>query len=67
MLEKGSSEKWPQQLKFLTGNNRMNITPLLQYFEPLSKFLDENVNSDDIGWNAKGIQANNWQKYINKS
>ncbi len=59
MLEKGSSEKWPQQLEFLTGYDRMNINPLLEYFKPLSDFLDQNVKPEDIGWNANGIQTNN--------
>jgi peptidyl-dipeptidase A len=59
MLKKGSSEKWPQQLEFLTGYDRMNINPLLEYFKPLSDFLDQNVKPEDIGWNANGIQTNN--------
>jgi peptidyl-dipeptidase A len=65
MLEKGSSEKWPQQLEILTGYDRMNIDPLLEYFKPLSDFLDQNVKPEDIGWNARGIQTNNLQNNIN--
>jgi len=55
MLQLGSSQKWPEQLKLVTGTDKMDVQPLLDYFEPLEKYLDEVLVDQTIGWTASGI------------
>lgn len=55
MLSKGSSEEWPQLLERLTGKKELSADPLLEYFEPLDHFLDEQLKGVQIGWNYSGI------------
>ncbi|OQV24979.1 Angiotensin-converting enzyme [Hypsibius exemplaris] len=52
MLSMGSSEPWPNALEKVTGSRKMDAAPLLEFFEPLIKYLHEvNVkNGDVIGW-----------------
>ncbi|MEY4729643.1 MAG: hypothetical protein RL020_801 [Pseudomonadota bacterium] len=41
MLEKGSSQAWPQTLKLITGEESMDASAILDYYAPLKKWLDE--------------------------
>ena len=41
MLAMGQSRPWPEALKALTGEDKMDATALLDYFAPLQKWLDE--------------------------
>lgn len=41
MLEMGQSRPWPEALKALTGEEKMDATAILDYFAPLKKWLDE--------------------------
>ncbi len=41
MLAMGMSRPWPEALKALTGEDRMDATAILDYFAPLKKWLDE--------------------------
>jgi len=41
MLVMGQSRPWPDALEALTGERRMDAGALLEYFAPLSKWLDE--------------------------
>jgi len=41
VLEMGKSRPWPEALKALTGENRLDATAILDYFAPLKKWLDE--------------------------
>ncbi len=41
MLEKGSSQPWPQTLKLMTGEENMDASAILDYYAPLKKWLDE--------------------------
>jgi peptidyl-dipeptidase A len=41
MLAMGQSRPWPEALKALTGEERMDATAILDYFAPLKKWLDE--------------------------
>ena len=54
MLQKGSSEKWPDQLEALTGSRDMDVQPLLDYFKPLNEFLDKELGSEKLGWTFNG-------------
>ncbi len=41
MLEMGLSRPWPEALKTLTGEDKMDATAILDYFAPLKNWLDE--------------------------
>ncbi|MBZ5551763.1 MAG: M2 family metallopeptidase [Acidobacteriia bacterium] len=41
MMEMGQSLPWPQELKALTGEDRMDASAILDYFAPLKQWLDE--------------------------
>jgi peptidyl-dipeptidase A len=41
MLEMGKSKPWPEALKAITGEDRMDATAMLDYFAPLKAWLDE--------------------------
>ena len=40
MLALGQSRPWPEALKLLTGEEKMDATAILDYFAPLKKWLD---------------------------
>jgi peptidyl-dipeptidase A len=40
MLEMGQSRPWPDALEAMTGERRMDASALLEYFQPLSEWLD---------------------------
>uniref|UniRef100_UPI00398E42E0 angiotensin-converting enzyme 2-like n=1 Tax=Pristiophorus japonicus TaxID=55135 RepID=UPI00398E42E0 len=60
MLKLGKSESWTRALQKVTGQTRMNATPLLKYFAPLYTWLkkDNELNGRMIGW------VTNWSPYI---
>jgi peptidyl-dipeptidase A len=41
MMEMGQSHPWPEALKALTGEDKMDASAILDYFAPLKKWLDE--------------------------
>ena len=41
MLELGQSRPWPEALKTMTGEDKMDATAILDYFAPLKTWLDE--------------------------
>ncbi|MBV8859991.1 MAG: M2 family metallopeptidase [Acidobacteria bacterium] len=41
MLEMGRSRPWPEALKELTGEDRMDATAIIDYYAPLKAWLDE--------------------------
>lgn len=41
MLAMGLSRPWPEALKALTGEDKMDATAILDYFAPLKRWLDE--------------------------
>jgi len=41
MLEMGQSRPWPDALEAITGERAMDATAILDYFEPLKRWLDE--------------------------
>lgn len=58
MLKLGSSIPWPEQLKQFTEGTKnetseMSAFALIEYFEPLIKFLDDSLaelNVTDFDW-----------------
>ncbi len=41
MLEMGASKPWPEALKAMTGEDKMDATAIIDYFAPLKTWLDE--------------------------
>ncbi|XP_067422246.1 angiotensin-converting enzyme 2 [Emydura macquarii macquarii] len=52
MLALGRSEPWTKALENITGETKMNATPLLHYFEPLYQWLIKNNTGRSVGWNT---------------
>ncbi|MFO6447563.1 M2 family metallopeptidase [Erythrobacter sp. NE805] len=50
MLEMGASKPWPDALEAFTGTREMSAKPMLEYFAPLKKWLDEQNKGEKAGW-----------------
>ena len=50
MLELGASRPWPDALRVLTGESRIDATAILDYFAPLKAWLDKQNGSTELGW-----------------
>ena len=50
MMAMGLSRPWPDALEALTGSKTMDATALVDYFEPLKKWLDEQIKDRPVGW-----------------
>ncbi|NWR35416.1 ACE enzyme, partial [Tachuris rubrigastra] len=52
VLKAGSSKSWQDVLSGLTGTNKMDAGPLLEYFNPVTKWLQEqnNKTNEVLGW-----------------
>ncbi|XP_021364030.1 angiotensin-converting enzyme-like [Mizuhopecten yessoensis] len=49
-LKLGSSVPWPEAMKKLTGQSKMDVGPLLKYFQPLSDWLQTENLRERPGW-----------------
>ncbi len=50
MMAMGMSRPWPEALKALTGQDRLDATAIRDYFAPLQKWLDEQNKGKPVGW-----------------
>jgi peptidyl-dipeptidase A len=50
MLEMGASRPWPDALEALTGSRQMDASAILDYFAPLKRWLDEQLQGQPTGW-----------------
>lgn len=50
MLELGASKPWPEAMEALTGRRQMEAGPLLEYFAPLRRWLQEQNKGRTCGW-----------------
>ena len=50
MLSLGASKPWQDALFELTGEREMDATAVLDYFQPLAKWLKEQNRSLSCGW-----------------
>lgn len=50
MMEMGMSRPWPEALKVLTGQDRIDATAIRDYFAPLQAWLDEQNKGKPVGW-----------------
>jgi len=46
----GMSKPWPEALEALTGSKQMDATAILDYYAPLSAWLDTQLGNTKIGW-----------------
>jgi len=53
LLAAGSSRPWPDLLEEMTGSRKMSAKAILEYFDPLDKWLQQQIEENDIpvGWN----------------
>jgi len=52
MLAMGQSRPWPEALEAMTGARQMDASAILDYFAPLSAWLDEQLNGQKVGWGS---------------
>ena len=52
MLAMGQSRPWPEALKALTGETKLDASAMVEYFAPLKKWLDEQNQGHKVGWTA---------------
>jgi peptidyl-dipeptidase A len=52
MLASGASRPWPEVLEAFTGERQLDAGALLEYFAPLSAWLDEQNRGNPIGWTS---------------
>lgn len=50
MMEMGMSRPWPDALEALTGSPEMDATAIIDYFAPLTEWLDEQNAERQCGW-----------------
>ncbi|KAF5290987.1 hypothetical protein FQA39_LY14518 [Lamprigera yunnana] len=52
MMQLGSSKDWSETLKILTGKSYINTKPLLNYYQPIYKWLKQYVETHNLplGW-----------------
>src|SRR3954470_16930191 len=50
MLAIGASRPWQDALETLTGSKQMDATAILDYFAPLSHWLDQQLQGKPVGW-----------------
>ncbi|XP_066477411.1 angiotensin-converting enzyme 2 [Tiliqua scincoides] len=60
MLSLGRSQPWTEALESVTGEKKMNATPLLHYFQPLYLWLKTNNANRAVGWNTVWTPFNNY-------
>jgi peptidyl-dipeptidase A len=48
MLKMGQSRPWPEALKALAGEDKMDATAILGYFAPFRTWLDEQTRTARI-------------------
>jgi peptidyl-dipeptidase A len=50
MLKLGASRPWPEALAEISGEKRMDATAIIDYYQPLLAWLDEQNKGEQCGW-----------------
>ena len=50
MLKLGQSKPWPEALKVMTGEDRIDASAMIEYFQPLLTWLKEQNKGEKTGW-----------------
>ena len=60
MLEQGQSKPWPETLKLMTGEDRIDASAMVEYFQPLLTWLKQQNAGQTAGWtvSANPLKAN---------
>lgn len=55
VMELGQSKPWPEVLGILTKGKtkEMDAGPILEYFQPLLKWLQEQNKGNPVGWKSQ--------------
>ena len=46
----GASRPWPEAMEVITGQRKMDVGPVLEYFTPLIEFLEKENRQQRPGW-----------------
>ncbi|GHH57379.1 M2 family metallopeptidase [[Pseudomonas] boreopolis] len=57
MLQRGASQPWQATLKELTGNDKLDAAPMLEYFAPMQEWLKQQNEGRMCGWQAPQAAA----------
>jgi peptidyl-dipeptidase A len=52
MLKLGQSKPWPEAMKAMTGEDKADASAIVEYFEPLLKWLKEQNRGKSLEWTA---------------
>jgi peptidyl-dipeptidase A len=50
MLELGQSKPWPEALKAMTGEDKADVSAMVEYFQPLLDWLKQQNQGETLGW-----------------
>ena len=50
MLAMGASRPWPDALEAISGERSMDASALIEYFAPLSSWIEEQNEGRTCGW-----------------
>ena len=50
MLALGQSKPWPEAMKAMTGEDRIDASAMVEYFQPLMTWLKEQNKGEKAGW-----------------
>lgn len=50
MLQRGASQPWQQTMKEFSGSEQMDASAIIEYFQPLSEWLDQQNEGQLCGW-----------------
>jgi peptidyl-dipeptidase A len=50
MLQLGQSKPWPEAMKAMTGEDRIDASAMVEYFQPLLTWLREQNKGEKTGW-----------------
>jgi len=52
MLEMGQSKPWPEAMRRMTGEDRIDASAMIEYFQPLLAWLKEQNRGEKTSWTA---------------
>ena len=50
MLALGQSKPWPEALKVMTGESKIDASAMIEYFQPLLAWLKQQNRGETLGW-----------------
>lgn len=75
LLQQGTSKPWPEIFQEVTGSTKMNASAILEYFQPLTEWLEEQNKGKETGWeescptitdDIEEPTAEKWLEYYNE-